>query len=231
MDQKKCAILYFTRSSLSESRKKKWFNSYEQNLKFANTIISTTRQTLLQTGMDVLEINEDIQVGDTFENRITNAFEYGFSKGYDSLILVGNDTLGLETTHLCDAKLLLEDAPTVFGANFKGGVYLIGFQEKQFRDSKTTFEQLPWQTKGLWENICLHFGTCVLGKLEVLSDINSQMDLFELLSNPRTIVRLKALLLRAINSDRSPENLPISFIKLPGYRPSMSLRGPPQIAA
>jgi len=227
MDQKNCAIIYFTRSSLSESRKKKWFNSYEKNLRFARTLISKTRQNLLDTGIDVLEIDESLQVGNTFGNRIANAFDFGFCRGYDSLILVGNDAVGLLPSHLIEAKNALENTSKVFGANSHGGAYLIGFQKQEFYVSQTAFVQLPWQTNELWEAIDSNFGTSGNAFLEILPDLNSKMDIIYLLGDVKQAPKLNELLASVVADENKPLVQIVSNRDSIAFHQLKPLRGPP----
>lgn len=227
MDQKKCAIIYFTRSSLSESRKKKWFNSYEKNLRFANSLISKTRQTLRNTGLDVLEIDETLQFGDTFGDRIANAFDLGFSHGYESLILVGNDTVGLSSSYLLEAQDALGFSSQVFGANANGGVYLIGFQKESFYESQKSFVALPWQTTSLWSTICDKYGISLNLSFEVLPDVNSQVDILLLLRDAKRAQNIKDLLASTLAQENKPFNNSIPAKNSNGFHQLKPLRGPP----
>ena len=50
---------------------------------------------LNNTGLDVIVIDEHSQRGNSFGEKISSAFEDIFALGYESLVLVGNDSVGL----------------------------------------------------------------------------------------------------------------------------------------
>ncbi len=103
---------------------------------------------MAKSGIDFHTYDSSLQEGDTFGDRITNAFQYGFDLGYQRIIIVGNDTLSLQVEHLHRARRQLEDHDIVVGPSRDGGVYLLGLSRQTFDAHR--MKQLPWKTGHLY---------------------------------------------------------------------------------
>ena len=91
------------------------------------------------SGLPVHYILDDQQVGRSFAERFTNAFQQLFRQGYDKVIAIGNDHPGLTSGHLQTAAWELAEYDHVLGPSTDGGFYLIGVWQKRF-------QQLPFET-------------------------------------------------------------------------------------
>jgi hypothetical protein len=54
---------------------------------------------------------------------LSHAIQSVLDKGYDKVIVLGNDSPGLHLNHLQEAFLELQDKSVVLGPDFKGGTY------------------------------------------------------------------------------------------------------------
>lgn len=177
MNHNKTAILFFTRSAAAEAENKTWDTRFEINKGVAQLLIENTREILASTGMDVIELNENLQEGSSFGDKIINAFQFGFQRGYNRILLVGNDSVGLRKSDFFDAEALLKETPYVFGPNFRGGIYLIGFERDYFNAHREQIEVLPWSTSLLWKACQNRFEEAPEKSLRKLKDLDTEEDI------------------------------------------------------
>lgn len=116
-----------------------------------------------------------VQKGTDLGERMKNAFEQGFSMGYQRIIGIGTDLPDLDAKIMSEALSKLESTDTVFGPSEDGGYYLIGMRKM----IPEIFDNKPWSTDSLLritldELISLHFST---SQLEPLNDIDTIDDL------------------------------------------------------
>lgn len=228
MKATKTGIIYFTRTSNKEARSKKWHPSFSTNLKIANYLIENTKSTLLKTGLDVIVIDEGLQRGACFGEKITSAFEDVFAQGYDSLVLVGNDSVGLTADCVLQSfdRLLLN--PSVFGATIDDGLYLVGFQKSFFLKKKERITRLPWRASGLVNAFSRLVESTDADILPLLSDLNSVQDLNKILRfSDGSEVFFETL--RALIDSNQPDALIFGSIPLNSFIFSSGIkkRGPP----
>ncbi len=142
-----------------------------------------TKETLQQverTGLPFFHSTEIEQQGDSFGARFVHAIQEVFSKGFDSVITIGNDSPQLKTKHLVLAHQQLGLGNSVLGPSLDGGVYLIGLHKFQFDAQR--FLHLPWQRFALFKSIVqlIQEDTTTVYKLPVLADIDALNDLIRL---------------------------------------------------
>ena len=89
-----------------------------------------------------------MQEGTSFEARLSNAMKTLFDQGYESLVVIGNDSPDLTTATLREAFSSLERRNPVLGPSDDGGVYLIGLQRDHF--DYDAFLRLPWRREHLF---------------------------------------------------------------------------------
>lgn len=66
------------------------------------------------------------QEGTDLGERMKSAFEWGFSQGFEKVVLLGSDAPTLPPAFIKEAVDRLESSPLVFGPSVDGGYYLIG---------------------------------------------------------------------------------------------------------
>ncbi|MGB0915147.1 MAG: TIGR04282 family arsenosugar biosynthesis glycosyltransferase [Crocinitomicaceae bacterium] len=86
-----------------------------------------------------------VQSGDDLGQRMMNAFEDGFAKGYKRIIGVGSDLPDLTAEVMESGLKALKSSDTVFGPSEDGGYYLIGMRQS----TPCIFENKPWSTEEL----------------------------------------------------------------------------------
>ena len=174
----KTAILIFTRSANEESRHKKLHPNKKINSRLHQALHNKTIQTADSTGLPYFLIDEYLQAGNGFGEKIASAVTSVFKKKYDNVIVIGNDCPQLSSQVLLDAAGKMDQNKLVIGPDRNGGVYLFGISADLF-DTKT-FSKIPWQT-GKVCNALLHYRNCIsynLYLLERLSDFNKLSDLY-----------------------------------------------------
>jgi uncharacterized protein len=114
-----------------------------------------------------------VQQGTDLGERMFNAFEAGFSKGYKRIIGVGSDLPDLTASIMEAGLTALETHDTVFGPSEDGGYYLIGMRQS----TPCIFQNKPWSTDQLL-NITLSeltengISTAILETLNDVDDID-----------------------------------------------------------
>lgn len=129
-----------------------------------------------KTGLPYFIYSEELQIGSDFGARFTTAIQSLFSKGFDSIISVGNDTPNLSVATLMQSYKNLVQGKTVIGPSIDGGVYLLGIHKNRF--DPVRFRQLPWQKHNLFQETARFFlRKGMLHQLPRLSDIDGIDDI------------------------------------------------------
>jgi hypothetical protein len=212
-ENKKIALIYFSRSAALEGQMKAWFSgkSAEKNSALASQLILQSSHIIQHAGFPVFHYHENNQKGETFGERIANAYQEVFSLGYDAIMAVGNDSPEIETINWNEIRDQLASGKCVIGPSLRGGAYLIGITQEAF--DKERFQQLPWQTNKLLDAL-FHF--CTLNDeapylLKSLRDINSQYDLKKLVKSSCLNNYFKRFILRLFLQPNNFFDLPVDF--------------------
>jgi len=91
-------------------------------------------QTITQKGRDLGE-------------KMLNAFSWGFSEGFEKIVLIGSDAPSLPAEIIRSAFDILDNTALVLGPSCDGGYYLIGGKKAM----PELFRQLPWGTEKILE--------------------------------------------------------------------------------
>ncbi|MEQ9231624.1 MAG: TIGR04282 family arsenosugar biosynthesis glycosyltransferase [Cyclobacteriaceae bacterium] len=97
-----------------------------------------------------------VQTGNSLGERMQNAFQHAFDKGYSRVTIIGSDCYDLKAKHLEQAFDQLEINDIVVGPAKDGGYYLLGlngpcpalFEGKEYSHDKV-FEELMSEAKDL----------------------------------------------------------------------------------
>ncbi|MEQ9301745.1 MAG: DUF2064 domain-containing protein [Cyclobacteriaceae bacterium] len=189
------------------------------NAQLTKALTTRTLQTARQSGLPIYQIDEQHQVGDTFGQRISNAFETVFSKGYDAVICIGNDAASLDHVKWDRLSISLSNGENVIGPDYRAGAYLIGLTRKSF--NKEQFQNLRWQTKDLiadLKNFCETYN-----ELEQVADLNNWDDLKLAARSFSTIRRILTAICGVLS-------IPVSQYRQISIcsHDAIDLRGPPQ---
>jgi len=121
------------------------------------------------------------QRGDDLGEKMANAFEELFEKGFDAVLLMGSDIPELDSRIVSAAAELLESVDAVIGPASDGGFYLMGLRRHAF--SREIFQQIPWSTGEVL--------TRTLKTMEVLSVVYRQLPVLDDIDTPEDFSRLK----------------------------------------
>ena len=152
-----------------------------------DALTQETINKVQKTGLPYFHVTENLQIGESFGERFSNAIQAVFDKGFEQIITIGNDTPQLRTKHLLETELALEAGKTVLGPSLDGGFYLMGIHRCNFESE--TFKRLPWQRFSLMQRISvlLHSSNASLYKLPTLGDLDNLIDVKRLTSFIKTV--------------------------------------------
>jgi glycosyltransferase A (GT-A) superfamily protein (DUF2064 family) len=231
MRNSKTAILLFSLNASQEAMRKKLDPSigYKNNERLAHHLIDHTFNQAKQSGFPVLTFSQQDQLGQNFGDKLAYAVETSFKKGFDKLIVIGNDCPDVNTQLLLKAEQELNQKDIVLGPAQDGGVYLIGLHKKLF--NKRTFSELPWQKVSLstlWQQQLLNDGLSI-SWLQSLADIDDLDDLkkYYTQNTHQPLASILSLIVEGIGFLRFPAHLAAYLCRV--IRGSMSLRAPPLV--
>lgn len=123
------------------------------------------------------------QTGKALGERMSNAFDWAFDKGYKSVCIVGSDCYELDQQTLHDAFERLKTNDVVIGPSLDGGYYLIGMNKAHH----FLFKNKSWSTgnvlKETIKDIKLRDMSAAL--LAVLRDIDVESDLKAMIASAK----------------------------------------------
>lgn len=163
------ALLLFTRTREAEARAKDLSGKHHlrTNSLIADQLIGHAEKTARLSGLPCFVIDSNHQYGNSFGEKLANAFEAIYALGYKGVIAIGNDCPALTARDLITAANALETNGAVIGPAADGGVYLIGLQREAY--NRSTFISLPWATDQLTDQLLqafeashTHYHTCTL---------------------------------------------------------------------
>ena len=141
------AVLIFSRSSQADALAK----GIPGGDRLFDQLTAETLLKVRRSGLPWFHFGSKEQTGSSFGARLTNAIAQCFEKGFEELIVIGNDTPALTTQLLREAASALHRKKTVLGPAPDGGTYLIGIHRSVF--VRKDFEGLPWQDHALFESL------------------------------------------------------------------------------
>ncbi|EIA08546.1 DUF2064 domain-containing protein [Flavobacterium frigoris] len=167
------AILLFAQSDQVESAVKPIAYQKKQNDLLWQKMNQKVIQTIHKTNLPYFISDEKTQVGQSFGDKLSHAIQLVFDKGFEKVIVVGNDSPGLTVTHFKNAQLGLENKKWVFGPDRKGGTYLIGVSKSVF--NAALFAKISWCTNQVAAQLkALSFKESTI--LSPLADLNTIAD-------------------------------------------------------
>jgi len=229
--QASTAILVFTRTAKEEAHQKLFVRSENAviNISISAHFISRTIREVRKSGIPYFIVSSERQHGDSFGERLTNAFAQIFDLGFEKVIAVGNDSPQLNASLLKVAADSLIKNDLVLGPDRRGGTYLIGTTKNYF--DADAFRRFSWKTPNLFSDLVSwseHVG-CRLELLQELVDVNTIADFNLLLRNKNIsssfLHRLHSVLASILNST-ADRIVPFYFSP---YRLAEHFRGPPEL--
>ena len=125
-----------------------------------------------------------IQIGKNLGEKISNAFNWGFEKGYKKIIIIGSDLWDLNEEIINKGFLELNKNKVVIGPSIDGGYYLLGLNKKMPK----IFEGIKWGTQSVLEETLklLEHEPYILPELndiDTFEDLITNPSLFEIYNN------------------------------------------------
>lgn len=137
------ALLIFAQTA-SKDAKDKSILSVKRNLPFFEALNAHTGAQANAAGIDAFWFTEKHQKGQGFGERITHAISEVLDKGFQNVIVIGNDCPDLQVADILLAREKVQGGQLVLGPDQRGGAYLIGLSKEIFQQKE--FEAIPWQT-------------------------------------------------------------------------------------
>lgn len=110
------AILLFAQSKSTESHSKPIAYCKSKSILLWKSMNERDLKTIQSTNLTHFISDENSQIGDTFDEKITHAIQDIFNKGFEKVIVIGNDCLELKSNHLLKAAHSLRTNDFVLGA-------------------------------------------------------------------------------------------------------------------
>ena len=122
------------------------------------------------------------QISGHLGEKMDNAFNHVFTKGYGHAVLIGTDIVDIMTSDIADAFQALNENQAVLGPAQDGGFYLIGLSST----INEIFNFPNWSTPSVFERTlnCFHASAHKVGTLDKRHDIDEKKDLIYFNSNP-----------------------------------------------
>ena len=224
MENRQTAILVFSRSAIAESKHKRLAHTQSQTQELAAQMIKHTKSTVSATDLPFFIISDE-QRGQSFGEKMANAFQDVFAQGFYNVIAVGNDCISLSALDIIYAADVLQKSKAVIGPTLDGGAYLIGLTQNSF--DYEAFKNLAWQSSATFEHLFEYFSLFLTiptvldykADVDCISDWNLALQSVSLQFKTRILAILK-------NSESLHSKFELiynnSYLELPS-----SLRAPP----
>lgn len=180
-DSTTTAILLFAKSEKTESASKPIVSYKKQNDLLWKKMSENVLRTVQKTKLPYFISDENSQLGNTFGEKITHAINTVFAKGFQKVIVIGNDCPELKPYHLLEANNQLQTRELVIGADYHGGAYLIGVSKSGFNARE--FSSIAWQTSSVFETLQDVFSKQEIALLPCLNDCNNTFDFKKAVQN------------------------------------------------
>ena len=168
---KQTCILYFTTGFYSL---KSFSHQKDKSKAVQKALFQKTLLEIKQTQLHYV-VTDGKAKGNDFESRIKAAVEEVFKKGYQNIVIVGDDTPQLSAQNLLLAAKETNTKKVTIGESEDGGAYLIAFNKKQFEQG--ILENLPWQTNQFYQSLLSNIknGSLSHQTLPVLQDLDDSL--------------------------------------------------------
>ena len=222
-----CALLIFAKSTLLETNSKKIVVSDKENASIWNILNAKTLKIAQKSKLPYFIANESVQVGNSFGARISNSILNIFDKGFEKVIVIGNDCPELSAFHIKSVSEKLEKNDFVFGPDFKGGAYLLGISKNEF--NVDDFEDFKWQSSSLFKDITSFYKQKKIAFLPFLNDVNDFFSFKKSVHNLKFTSNLKNQLLAFLTFINQSFDLVICKIVFFKFL-FLKYRGPPAVS-
>ena len=174
----KTAVLFFSRTLNDEYGA----GSFGLNRKGFSTLykffVNKALKTVEEAGLPLIEAYSNQQVGDTFSERLIHSLKSVSDKGFERVIIIGNDAPQLSVDDMLSAETALNEGVNVLGKDKRGGVYLIGLDLKTFNSAH--LQRVQWHSTHVYRQLSKLLGDAY--ELSERYDINRISDLKSLMN-------------------------------------------------
>lgn len=184
------AILFFSRTAAEEANVKSFVSKKQKNKnsKVANHLIQHSFNVAKKSGLPVFSCYSPNQRGENFGEKLANAIEDIYSKGYQKVIVIGNDCPTITSKLLNKVSKQLKQDKLILGPAYDGGVYLIGLDKSIY--NRNSFLNLDWLESSLqyaWKKYASEY-LDTINWLKEERDIDSELDLYYYLNSSLSIL-------------------------------------------
>ena len=118
---------------------------------------------------------KETQIGEDLGERMSNAFQKLFQKGYKKVVIIGTDCPEIQSSDIDAAFQSLEKKEVCIGPALDGGYYLLGMR----RFNESLFQNIPWSSPEVAKITLeiLNFDQVSYELLKTLRDIDTEEDL------------------------------------------------------
>lgn len=226
----KTAILLFTRTASEEAAAKQLVpgGGAAANLRLAKQLIEQAQRVARATGLPLICVSSRGQYGHSFGERLANALEVAFARGYERILAIGNDSPRLTAASLKLAAEKLNSGSMVIGPSTDQGAYLIGLSREQY--AREAFIGLAWSTDRLYVSLKQYAYRYaglpyVLPPLEDVDRPEDLIRLWRLLPFGHPLKPYLSILLSGMGA--SPMGVPAVAMPVARFGRCHQLRGPP----
>jgi glycosyltransferase A (GT-A) superfamily protein (DUF2064 family) len=221
------ALLLFAQNAKKDAlhKKKGWSGTLRQTTTVFESLTKRTLQTVKAAQIPFFLSSDVGNDSAFFGSQLAASVKAVFEKGFQSVICIGNDCPGLTLELLRKTANYLQNGQSVVGPDERGGAYLIGIQKENFQAND--FENLPWQTSRLQENLAQMLGDKTQ-LLPTFADINAEIDLHYWAEKAKSTTSFAKLLLSLLVKLSSAAVFQPIFI-FSYYPASNRLRPPPVV--
>ena len=114
-----------------------------------------------------------LQNGEDLGERMKNAFNLLFKKGYQKIVIVGSDIYELDSQDIDDSFIALKKSPFVIGPAKDGGYYLLGMTQL----NNKIFENKNWGMKTVFNDTIIDLKENAVALLSKKNDIDIYDDI------------------------------------------------------
>ena len=175
LDRDSVAILIFSHSPEESARRKSWLPSFKKNVELHKRVNQHLHALAEDTAVDVFSIDESMQTGPEFQDRLWNAIAYVFQRGFQSVLVMGGDTPSLTQSILTESIAQLRKGKNVLGPSRDGGTYLLGLQAGTFEYLRQ--QKIIWQKGRDYGQLCDLLFSFPVWKAPLLVDWDKASDM------------------------------------------------------
>ncbi|MFM1932965.1 MAG: hypothetical protein RL226_2268 [Bacteroidota bacterium] len=144
------AIVVFANNTLADARKKRLLPQAQlhSNVRLVEALKKRSILLAQSTGFPVFVIDAHQQRGNTFAERLLNAYADTFAKGFEKVVLIGTDHTS--STELLKDNCQLFDqssAHAAFAPDMRGGSWFMAYSKEGF--AMADFNAVPWHSSAV----------------------------------------------------------------------------------